>query len=79
MIYERAKENKEFSDTLNKVRENMEQTIVQNAINGKFNAAFATFYCKARLGMKENDTPQTQQVNIQVVTNGEQVPLIKVG
>jgi hypothetical protein len=78
-IYERAKECKEFSNTLESLKDLMEQNITKNALEGKYNANFATFLCKSRLGMKENDVPQTQQVNIQVVTNGEQQPMIQVG
>ena len=78
-IYQRAKENKDFSDIIDILRMHTEKDIIQNALKGTYNSGFATFYCKARLGMKENDAPQTQQVNIQVVTNGEQAPMIQVG
>ena len=77
-IYEWAKESKEFCYMLDALRDYSEQVITSETIKGKFNPSFSIFYAKARLGMKENDAPQAQQVNIQVVTNGE-APQISIG
>jgi hypothetical protein len=77
-VYEWAKENEEFRNTLDILKDASEKVIANSAMTGKFQPSFAVFYAKARLGMKENDAPQAQQVNIQVVTNGE-APQITVG
>ena len=77
-IYKKAEGNAELSYMLNLLKEHSEETINENAMIGKFNPSFAIFYAKARLGMKENDAPQAQQVNIQVITNGE-APQISIG
>ena len=78
IVHEWAKENKEFFNTLCILKDASENVITKQAMTGKFQPSFAVFYAKARLGMKENDAPQAQQVNIQVVTNGE-APQISIG
>lgn len=62
-IYDWEENHKDFSHTIQQLRETQKHLLINNALTGKYNARFATFLLKASHGYKENESLVTNNQN----------------
>ena len=65
-MYQWIKENRQFSDTYRLCKEAQENMLVQNTLQGRYNAGFAHFLAKNLTNMRDDPEQEEEDVELEL-------------